>query len=140
MEIYWNEELGQIQTNLFTYYYYEEDEEFHLDIKTTEGNQDESYLGNICSASDDEWREKIENFIKEFESKEENIKFAKRVNTEVRRAKISINKKGGTSGIDSVGYRIILPNAWMRKIGIAEENREVNLSFDGERIIIEKSH
>lgn len=134
----WNKDLDQIQTDLFTYFYYEEDGFFHLDIKTVEGQQDESYLGDICSADDESWEEKIEAFIKEFESNEENIAFGRRLNTETRDARISINKKGGTAGKDSIGYRVILPNAWMQKMGVDEENREVILSFDGEEIKIMK--
>lgn len=135
----WNKDLEQVQTDLFIYYYYEEDGRIHLDIKTLEGDQDESYLGNICSADDENWEEKIEAFIKEFEASEENISFGRRLNTEVRTARISINKKGGTAGKDSIGYRVILPNTWMQQMGISEENREVILAFDGEEITIRRN-
>ncbi|MBU5425030.1 hypothetical protein KQI41_01290 [Tissierella pigra] len=136
----WNKNIDQIQTNLFTYYYYHEDEKIHLDIKTLDEHKDESYLGMICESQDDDWEAKIENFIREYEADERNAKIAKSLNTETRIAKISINKKGGTASREAVGYRLILPNAWMNKLGITEESREVILSFDGEKITIEKDH
>lgn len=138
MRLYWDEELDQIQTDTNTYYYYHEDGEIHLDLKTLEGYQDEAYLGSICSSEDDEWRKKIEKFIKEFEYKEENISFTKRLNTETRKRNISIGKAGGNASVNAKTYKISIPSNWMTEMGIDEENREVRLSFDGEKIIIEK--
>lgn len=136
--MHWNEELNRIETDLFAYYWYEDDGVIHLDLKTREGHHDESYLSGVCSSEDEEWREKIEKFIKEFEAKEENISFAKRLNTEIRKRNISIGKAGGNASANAKTYKISIPSNWMTEMGIDEENREVRLLFDGERIIIEK--
>lgn len=49
-----------------------------------------------------------------------------------------INKVGGNAGKTSLNYRISLPSTWITEMGINEENREVNITFDGEKIIIKK--
>ena len=53
---------------------------------------------------------------------------------EQRKAKILINKAGGTAGADAKNYRVALPSAWINELGIDEESREVVLQFDGEYI------
>ena len=63
-------------------------------------------------------------------------KGGKRVET--RKMKILIGKKGGNSSVNSVGYKITLPNLWMKEWGIMPDDREVNVRFDGEKIIITK--
>lgn len=50
--------------------------------------------------------------------------------------KISIGKKGGNASKNSVGYKITIPNLWMKEWGITPDDREVNVSFDGEKILI----
>lgn len=59
-------------------------------------------------------------------------------NNIIRKRNIMINKAGGGSGKNTVNYRVSLPAPWMQQMGITEEDREVILSFDGEKIIIEK--
>ena len=54
--------------------------------------------------------------------------------TEVRKLKITLSR----SGNGSLSPRIVLPTKWIRDLGIGEENREMKVSFDGEKIIIEK--
>ena len=60
------------------------------------------------------------------------------MNIEERKTKVLINKAGGTAGVDSKSYRVILPSIWAKQLGITEENREVAIQFDGERIIIQR--
>ena len=55
-----------------------------------------------------------------------------------RKRKIMINKAGGTAGKNSVNYRVSLPAPWMQKIGIDEDDRDVMLYLEDDRIIIEK--
>ena len=49
-----------------------------------------------------------------------------------------INKAGGTAGKDSVNYRVSLPAPWVKSMGLNENDRELKLEFDGEKIIIKK--
>ncbi|GAB2044098.1 hypothetical protein AGATL06_05950 [Agathobaculum sp. TL06] len=51
-----------------------------------------------------------------------------------RKANILINKAGGTAGPEGKNYRVILPAAWVKQLGITKEDREVLLQFDGECI------
>ena len=53
-------------------------------------------------------------------------------------AKVIFNKSGGTAGSGGITNRITIPTTWVKEMGITEEQREVNISFDGEKIIIEK--
>ena len=58
---------------------------------------------------------------------------------EQRKAKILINKAGGTAGADAKNYRVALPSAWINELGIDKESREVVLQFDGESITIRRA-
>lgn len=53
---------------------------------------------------------------------------------EQRKAKIIVGKAGGTAGKDSKTYKISLPTAWVKEMGI--DDKEVLLSFDGTSIAI----
>ena len=53
-------------------------------------------------------------------------------------AKVIFNRSGGTAGSGGITNRITIPTTWVKEMGITEEKREVNISFDGEKIIIEK--
>lgn len=57
---------------------------------------------------------------------------------ESRNYKIAIGKPGGTAGRGAKNYRISLPTSWMKEMGITEEDRNVKISFDGNKITIEK--
>lgn len=57
---------------------------------------------------------------------------------EERKAKILINRAGGNAGAQSKGYRVALPSAWMKSLGITENDREVLLQFDGECITLRR--
>lgn len=52
---------------------------------------------------------------------------------------IIIAKAGGTAGKNSVNYKISLPADMVKQIGITEEDRQVEVDFDGEKIIIKKA-
>ena len=56
-----------------------------------------------------------------------------------RTSKISLNKVGGNASKEALNYRINIPNTWAKELGITKENRDVNISFDGNKIIIEKA-
>lgn len=55
---------------------------------------------------------------------------------EERRAKILINKAGGTAGPEGKSYRVVLPPVWAKQLGVMENSRDVILQFDGECITI----
>lgn len=57
---------------------------------------------------------------------------------ETRNANVIIGSVGGNTGKSSNNYKISVPNLWMNEMGISKGNREVNISFDGEKIIISK--
>lgn len=57
---------------------------------------------------------------------------------EERKAKIIFNKSGGSSGKNSITNRVTLPTTWIKEMGITLEDREVNLTYENDRIIIEK--
>ena len=57
---------------------------------------------------------------------------------ETRKRRLMINKAGGTAGKDSVNYRVSLPAPWVKSMGLNENDRELKLEFDGEKIIIKK--
>lgn len=57
---------------------------------------------------------------------------------EERKAKILFNKSGGTAGKGGITNRITLPTKWIKEMGLTEDNREVFISFDGEKITIQK--
>lgn len=58
---------------------------------------------------------------------------------EEKRAKVIFNRSGGTAGSGGITNRITIPTKWIKEMGITEEQREVNISFDGEKIMIEKA-
>ena len=53
---------------------------------------------------------------------------------EQRQAKLIVNKAG--SG--SLTTRATLPIIWIKAMGLGEDDRELKLTFDGKKIIIEK--
>lgn len=57
---------------------------------------------------------------------------------ETRILRCLINKAGGNSGAGSKTYRTTLPSAWMKEMNVTESDRELELTFDGEKIIIRK--
>lgn len=57
---------------------------------------------------------------------------------EERKAKILFNRSGGTAGKGGITNRVTLPTKWIKEMGITEDNREVFISFDGQKITIQK--
>ena len=57
---------------------------------------------------------------------------------EVRTRKLSISKVGGNASAGAKRASIGLPMPWLEQMGLSEEYRDVKMSFDGNRIIIEK--
>lgn len=58
---------------------------------------------------------------------------------EKRILKAIVNKAGGNAGSGSVGYKISLPTKWMQAMNIVPEDRELEVLFDGEKIILKKA-
>ena len=56
-----------------------------------------------------------------------------------RKAKVLFSQAGGSAGKGSKTTKITLPITWVREMGITEEEREVDISFQDGKIIIEKS-
>lgn len=57
---------------------------------------------------------------------------------EKRTAKVQVRNPGGNASKNAKSYSMTLPASWMQQMGITEEDREVTLTFDSERIIIER--
>ena len=57
---------------------------------------------------------------------------------EERKARVLFNKSGGTAGKGGITNRVTLPTKWIKEMGLTEDNREVFISFDGEKITIQK--
>ncbi len=57
---------------------------------------------------------------------------------EQRIAKVSSSAAGGTAGAGSKTYKVTIPSRWIRAMGITEDDREVTLHFDGDKIVISK--
>lgn len=51
---------------------------------------------------------------------------------EVRKARMIVNKAGAGNST----FRATLPASWIREMGLGENNRDLKLEFDGEKIII----
>ena len=57
---------------------------------------------------------------------------------EKRAAKVNISAAGGTAGKNSKTYKVSLPSAWMAALGVSANDRDVELSLDGDRIILSR--
>lgn len=51
---------------------------------------------------------------------------------------VTFNKSGGTSSRNGVTTRLTLPTSWIKELGITQENREVLVKLENNKIIIEK--
>ena len=47
-------------------------------------------------------------------------------------------KPGGTASKGAYGYKITLPSAWVYAMGLSPEDKACTVTFDGEKITIEK--
>ncbi len=57
---------------------------------------------------------------------------------EKRISNIIIHAAGGTAAKGANNYKISLPSSWIKELGITEDDRKVELSFDGTSICISK--
>lgn len=57
---------------------------------------------------------------------------------EKRLGNMIIQTPGGTAAKGSNTYKVSLPSAWIKELGITAEDRQVELSFDGKTITIAK--
>lgn len=55
---------------------------------------------------------------------------------ERRLARINSSTAGGTAGAGAKTHKVTLPSCWLQAMGITDENREVELAFDGHQIVI----
>ena len=53
---------------------------------------------------------------------------------EVRDAKVIFNKSGGTSSQGGYTTRVTIPISWIKQMGISPDDREITISFDGDKI------
>ena len=63
---------------------------------------------------------------------------AERSFMEAKTVKVIFNQSGGTAGKGGITNRVTLPTTWIKAMGVTKENRDVEISFDGEKIIIKK--
>jgi hypothetical protein len=58
--------------------------------------------------------------------------------TDARKVRIIANKAGGNASKDSYNYKVSIPTAWAKELGITPENRDLEISLDSDKIIIRK--
>jgi len=57
---------------------------------------------------------------------------------EKRLAKVNISAAGGTAGKGAKTYKLTIPSTWIAALGITEDDRDVELTLDGDRIVVAK--
>ena len=60
--------------------------------------------------------------------------------SEERKAKMSLNKSGGTAGKGGITYRVTITSTWAKAIGITEDGRDLSIRYDEKKqeIVIKK--
>ena len=58
---------------------------------------------------------------------------------EIRRGNLMIGTAGGTAGRNAKTYKVSLPSAWVRALGLDAEDKQLELAFDGAQIVIRKT-
>ena len=58
---------------------------------------------------------------------------------ETRKYKVLSKSPGGNASKGAVAYSLSLPVKWVRDMGITPDERDVQLCFDGNEIIIRKA-
>lgn len=58
---------------------------------------------------------------------------------ETRKAKMLMGSPGGNAGKGASYYRVGIPPVWAQTMGVSSEDRDLLLTFDGKRVIIEKA-
>ena len=57
---------------------------------------------------------------------------------EKRILNVIFNCSGGNSAKGSITNRLTIPTLWIKEMGITQENRQVEVTFNDNKIIIEK--
>ncbi len=57
---------------------------------------------------------------------------------ESRTGNLIVGTPGGTAGKNSNSYKVSLPSAWIKEMGLSKEEHKIVLSFDGTSIVISK--
>lgn len=57
---------------------------------------------------------------------------------EIRTGNIIVGAVGGTAGKGAKTYKVSIPSSWISAIGVSNSQREVELQFDGQQIVIKK--
>ncbi|MCD8222049.1 MAG: hypothetical protein LUD07_07670 [Clostridiales bacterium] len=58
---------------------------------------------------------------------------------EERKVKVIYGKAGGNASRNSYTCKVSVPKTWLDRMGVTLENREITLSFDEKRIILERA-
>lgn len=58
---------------------------------------------------------------------------------EPRKAKMLMGSPGGNAGKGASYYRVGIPPVWAQMMGVSYKDRDLLLTFDGKRVIIEKA-
>lgn len=61
-----------------------------------------------------------------------------RVYNDIKYGVVTWNFAGGNASKNSISNKISIPHVWLDAMDINENNREVKLTFDGSKIVIEK--
>lgn len=59
---------------------------------------------------------------------------------EHRTAKVNISTAGGTAAKNSRTCKVTLPTTWLEEMGITEQQRQLELTFDGTTITLSRRH
>jgi len=57
---------------------------------------------------------------------------------EIRNGGVIVSAAGGTSSKNAKTYKLSLPSSWLSEMGINADEKDVQLSYDGTQIIIQK--
>ena len=57
---------------------------------------------------------------------------------EIRNGKMIVGAAGGTAGKGAKTYKVSIPSAWVAAMGVDCSEKEIELQFDGEQIVIKK--
>lgn len=52
---------------------------------------------------------------------------------ETRELRAIVNKAGGSAGKESLNYKMTIPSAWAKELGITKEDRALTVSYDKEK-------
>ena len=66
------------------------------------------------------------------------VKEYRKLHPEARTLKVMFNKAGGNASKNSISNKISLPSKWVSEMGMTTSQRTVKVTYDGEKIIIEK--